>query len=87
MKARVKLYGAWILLDEKGNETNLYTKRAFDYYINRATNAKYTRGEWKIVRDQDPPLIDKDPRFKFVMNDRGTGLSLKELVKESIFKK
>lgn len=58
--------GAWILLDSKKQEVNLYTREAVDIIENKA-GVQFTRGEWKLFKDKKlPPLVEDDPSFQLL---------------------
>lgn len=58
--------GAWILLDSKKQEVNLYTREAVDIIENKA-GVQFTRGEWKLFKDKElPPLVEDDPSFQLL---------------------
>lgn len=58
--------GAWILLDSKKQEVNLYTREAVDVIENEA-GVQFTRGEWKLFKDEElPPLVEDDPSFQLL---------------------
>lgn len=66
-----KLDGYWVLVDKKGNNTELYTRVYADVYLNKTTKEKYARGKItpfirKGGKPEYPPLIEDTDVFEFI---------------------
>lgn len=64
--------GYWVLLDEKGNETEFFTQKLAETYVEIATKRKFTKGPIKVVFPKKgkydiPPLIEDIGGFEFII--------------------
>lgn len=64
--------GYWVLLDEKGNETEFFTQKLAETYLEIATNRKFTKGPIQVVfpkkgKYEIPPLIEDIGGFEFII--------------------